>query len=266
MWCIHVVDLQWNMQPFAHELYMQVHLMNFRIWFDVWGGMVGNINEAMARAAEGAKMIVVLLTEDYLKSMNCMLELRYAVACNKPLVFIRTANFPVEVPEWVQRLLDKYVCVDIASASDLGTDDGGVPKVFRFSNVMRKVLQWTNLQPERVRRDVSSEVFALRDLLSNGQHALATQQQAAGEPVTVQAQSVRPVCTRCGASFEPGKKGGCKSHSAYYMGGNIIAGRWVCCSQQEKGGMGCEDADHQAAPRAWTEMAGFGGCFQWDPK
>lgn len=38
-------------------------------------------------------------------------------------------------------------------------------------------------------------------------------------------------------------------HTAYYMGGTIMAGRWVCCNQPKIESHGCVKAKHTTVKR-----------------
>lgn len=264
---------QWNVQSFARTMYMQLDTMTFKVWMDVWGGMRGNINEAMAHAVESSAVLLVVLTEDYIRSINCTMELRYARHCGNPVIFLKTSHFPLEIPLWINDMISRHVVVDIASVGDFGTLVDGTPKMFRLSHLLRKALQWRMKQPKTLSRSVPDEIFAYRELLKDAEYAVRRQLQEedqsgnSGEEGLMDAptSSLSLTCGRCGASFEESEKGGCKSHRAYYMGGTIIAGRWVCCSQQEKDGLGCEDCDHSSAHRSWKQIPGHGGCYHWDP-
>ncbi|CAF3962669.1 unnamed protein product, partial [Adineta steineri] len=64
--------------------------------------------------------------------------------------------------------------------------------------------------------------------------------------------------------FDEFTKGGCKKHLAYYMGGDLLEGRWVCCRQQANDSPGCEPCDHTDAVRIYTENPDY-GTWTWEP-
>ena len=68
---------------------MDLHMRNLEVWMDIWGGMQGNINEAMANAVECSTAMVCFLTAKYQQSVNCCLELKYALSRGKPIIFIK---------------------------------------------------------------------------------------------------------------------------------------------------------------------------------
>ncbi|EDO33105.1 predicted protein [Nematostella vectensis] len=251
-----MLSYNWGIQSFVREVYMELSQQTFQTWMDIWGGMQGNINEAMATAVENSTMLVAFLTEKYQQSVNCNLELKYATMKEKPIIFIK-AEKDLVLKDWIQQLVDKSVVFEMSSSGDFKVEDKGVPKAKRLGEAARNIVQWAAKQPKLIRKDVSEEVYKLQDMLEDARCAFADQES----------RKRFETCTRCEARFDPTvDKSGCKRHRAYYMGGNIIAGRWVCCSQRGKETLGCEPCDHFTTQRKWEEMAGFGGCFQFNPK
>lgn len=249
-----MLSYQWDIQDFVRNVYMEMDMKTFKTWMDIWGGMQGNINEAMATAVENSTIMVSFLTEKYQKSVNCNLELMYAKQNQMPIIFIKVEP-NLQLKDWIQELVDKTIVFDISSTSDFGVMDKGVPKINRLAEAARNLMKWSATQPKKIRTDVSEEVYRLQNLLEDALVAKAEKEN----------RKRYETCTRCGAQFENENPAGCKIHGAYYMGGTILAGRWVCCSQREKDGMGCENAKHITLTRKWTEMS-HGGCFQWNPK
>lgn len=248
-----MLSYQWDIQKFVRDMYMELDLKTFKTWMDVWGGMQGNINEAMATAVENSTMMISFLTEKYQKSINCNLELQYAKQCGLPIIFIKVEP-DLELKDWIQELVNNSIVFHLKSASHFGEMDNGIPKIIRIAEAARNLIKWSTAQPKQVRKDVSEEVYQLQNLLEDALCALAEKEN----------RSRYMTCTRCGAQFEPDSASGCKKHRAYFMGGNIMAGRWVCCSQREKDGMGCENTNHTTAQRQWTAIQG--GCHKWQPE
>ena len=48
------------------------------------------------------------------------------------------------------------------------------------------------------------------------------------------------------------------------MGGNILAGRWVCCREQGQDSPGCEPCDHTDVARTFTQDSYY-GTSTWEP-
>lgn len=119
---------------------------------------------------------------------------------------------------------------------------------------MQAVRKLAVAQPPDIVNDGSAELFELRSLLDDAREALSNQ---AGK-------SRYKTCTRCNQQFDEYTKGGCKKHRAYYMGGTILEGRWVCCRQQAQDSPGCEPTDHIDSARAFTQDPSY-GTWTWQP-
>lgn len=102
--------------------------------------------------------------------------------------------------------------------------------------------------------DCSAELYELRSLLDDARDAISA---ASG-------QTRYKTCTRCNQQFDEYTKGGCTKHRSYYMGGNILEGRWVCCRQQTKDSPGCEPSDHTDTARVFTIDRRY-GTWTWEP-
>ena len=120
-----------------------------------------------------------------------------------------------------------------------------------ITQAIRKLAQ---AQPPDLVDDCSAELFDLRTLLDDARDAISAE---AG-------QARYKTCTRCNQQFDEYTKGGCKKHSAYYMGGNILEGRWVCCRQQARDAPGCQNCDHLDVARVFTQDPHY-GTWTWIP-
>ena len=69
-------------------------------------------------------------------------------------------------------------------------------------------------------------------------------------------------CTRCKQEYEEDNPIGCKEHRAYYVGGSIIAARWVYCRQQDKDSAGCSNAEHTDKNIKWVQDPDY-GTYNW---
>ena len=208
----------------------------------------------MAAAVESSSVILSFLTDRYQQSVNCNLELKYAVSRKKPIVFVKVQP-NLQLQDWIQEIVSRSVVFEMSSIKDAGNMDNGIPRINRMSEAIRKLAQWQAKRVE-VTNDVSEEVFALQDQLEDALYWIHKNEGT----------KRFETCTRCGAKFDETSAAGCKKHGAYFMGGTIIAGRWVCCQSREKEGMGCENVCHTSAPREFKEIPGHGGCFKWDPE
>ena len=249
-----MLSYQWDIQDFVRDVYMDLDMRNFKAWMDIWGGMVGNINSAMAAAVETSSVLLSFLTERYQQSVNCSLELKYAMARQKPIIFIK-AERNLVLRDWIQEAVSKSLVFEMYSIKDAGVMDNGVPRINRISEAIRKLVSW-EARRVQVREDVSEEVFQLQEQLEDALH------QIHEEEGTKRYET----CSRCQAKYDENSTDGCKKHTAYFMGGTILAGRWVCCQQRDKTSPGCENCKHITQPRKFTPMPGHDGCFKWNPE
>lgn len=119
---------------------------------------------------------------------------------------------------------------------------------------MQAVRKLAQVQSRDIIDDCSTELFELRSLLDDARDAISTET----------GQTRYKTCTRCTQQFDEYTKGGCTKHRAYYMGGTIMEGRWVCCRQQAKDSPGCESCDHTDATRTFTQDPSY-GTWTWQP-
>jgi hypothetical protein len=210
--------------------------------------MEGNSNEAMATAIESSKVIAVFLSKSYQESVNCIIEFKYAISLNKPIIFILMHEFPID--PWIQSQIDANYQFSINSIDDMATMYNNLSKLDWLAQVIRVV---GAAQPDRNDDyDLSEEVFNLKQVLNDALDEIAANTGKARFKT----------CTRCQKQYEENNPIGCKAHSAYYMGGTIIAGRWVCCKQQDKDSVGCSDAVHTDFKLKWTVDPAY-GTYKW---
>jgi hypothetical protein len=264
-----MISYEWHSQAEILDLYQQ--FSSARVWLDVLGNMQGNMNSAMAEAVESVACILVFVNEKYQKSVNCRLELNYAVSCNKPLVFLLLDGVETVIQPWLRDIMGecdvyplqspgatpqypeaKYVVLDYKSEFL-----HGVPMASAISGIVLKYVAWRALLPAQPCRDSTRRVFDITSQL------IATQQLAVKENDTL-----LTTCTRCAVKYNSNAPydGKCRKHSAYYVGGNIMAGRWVCCSAVEKNGAGCSVATgHMSVDRVWYCDESY-GTYTWSPE
>lgn len=240
---------QWSIQSFVRDFYMDLHMRNLEVWMDIWGGMQGNINESMANAVECSAVMICFLTEKYQKSVNCCLELKYALHRQNPVIFIKVEPRLNLLP-WLSDIVARSQVFEMSSISDAGKMDNGIPRINRISELIRA---YSTSRPRQTTEDVTEDVFARREMLENAMYWIHKNEGT----------SRFTKCGRCGAEFDDNSEDGCKKHSAYFMGGTILAGRWVCCQQRSKESPGCTTAKHTTTVMKWSQIPGHGGCYKW---
>jgi hypothetical protein len=250
-----MISYQWDVQEMVKVAYMNLHMKNISIWFDIWGGMQSNVNDSMATAVECSKVILVFLTNKYLSSVNCTLELKYAVYCGKPFVFLILETLNVsKSPQWIVDLIKEHTNFEVSNENDLfNTKINGISKLNHIAQSVRDI---GNSQKDFDVFELSEKVCELKHTLKCGLDELETNT----------GQKRFKICTRCKKEYEndTNKVGDCKMHTAYYMGGTIIAGRWVCCNQTDKEAQGCSNTTHMDEERVWNLMKPY-GTHQWQP-
>ncbi|UJR15063.1 hypothetical protein I4U23_002034 [Adineta vaga] len=123
-----MISYQWDHQPFVRKVFEDMSMREIKTWFDIWGSMQGNTNDAMATGVECAKVLLVFLSKAYVQSPNCLLEFRYAVKRGKAFVIIRVEpNIPTE--QWMLEAITGFPQYDVYSYEDLETLINGVPTI-----------------------------------------------------------------------------------------------------------------------------------------
>jgi hypothetical protein len=257
-----MLSYQWDKQDIVKQVFTNCSLMNISAWFDIWGGMKGSVNDSMAVAVECSKTIVVFLTNKYLASANCIFEFKYAIECGKAMVFVKLEPLLQteidKLPEWFRKeiLNPDIPQYELNSADDLvNVKVNNVPMVYVLAQAIRDVAV---AQPDY------DAVYLLSDRVAQLKFELNSGLDEAAKKTGKERYLT---CTRCTKQFEEreNKIGDCKMHSSYYMGGSIIAGRWVCCNQTEEGSYGCVNTRHSTEKREWHYMKDY-GTYEWLPK
>ncbi|GLD97765.1 hypothetical protein PINS_up006462 [Pythium insidiosum] len=264
---------QWGSQDVVLDVVSQGHMANLRAWFDVFGHMQGNVNAAMATAVENVACVVVFLTPKYVQSINCQLEFQYAAQRHKPMILACLCDVTtLELPAWMTDVVgsafnvypthvrsaddDAAAINDRVLALDMTVDEiNGMRPMTVLFHAIRVLAARRHEAPPAVAHDGSLLLFATTSAL----HSAVT---TAGKTVELTR------CSRCGAAFDPSiasSLDGCRKHSAYYMGGTLLAGRWVCCQETKADGPGCQPAQHTSVQRSWTRDPSY-GTFTWQPE
>ncbi|RLN82653.1 hypothetical protein BBJ28_00020248 [Nothophytophthora sp. Chile5] len=267
-----MLSYQWGSQREVLDVHQQGQVHNLRAWLDVYGHMQGNVNSAMAAAVESVACVVVFLTKAYLASVNCCLEFLYAARCRKPMVFAFLEDpATLELPGWVTSVagteqFNVYPSLireteETAASRILALDMRaervrGVPMTDVLFGAIRRLAAWRSQSLSPVVYDGSLLLYATTSALHQAVAGLAStgasEEGAASQPT---------LCSRCGAPFTPeipASLEGCRRHTAYYMGGSLLAGRWVCCQESQRDGPGCQPAQHMTDERSWTLDSSYG--------
>ncbi|XP_065660323.1 uncharacterized protein LOC100209544 [Hydra vulgaris] len=239
-----MISYQWNFQELVRAVYCNLHMANISIWFDISGGMIGNLNDAMATAIQSSKVVIVFLSDSYQKSVNCKLEFCYAVALGKAFIFV-LVDQNLKVVDWIEPYFNASPKFDIKDTNEMGILHNGVPRIFCLQHAIREL---GNAQPDFDDYELTEEILDLKALLND----------ALDEIAEIKNLERFQKCTRCNKSYDDTCLTGCKKHSAYYLGGTIIEGRWVCCNQQSKEAFGCCNVDHISVNRKWILDPDYG--------
>lgn len=78
---------------------------------------------------ECAKVLLVFLSKEYIQSVNCQLEFRYAVQRGKAFVIIRTET-NIQMEQWMLEAMEGFPQYDVYSYDVLEKLINGVPMVY----------------------------------------------------------------------------------------------------------------------------------------
>lgn len=246
-----MISYQWKQQELVRNIYMDLNMRNLRAWFDIWGGMEGATNDAMATAIESSKVIVVFLSNSYQKSQNCKLEFKYACSLGKPFIFILTEpNLVIE--SWIKPYYDEMLKFEIFQLEDENILHDGWSRIDLIGQAVRDL---GFVQPDISDLfELNEEVIRLRELL----------QDALDDIDALNNTRRFKTCTRCKKEYDENSLMGCKKHGAYFLDGTIIAPRWVCCNQHDQYSHGCVNATHTDVERKWHLDEDY-GTYSWKP-
>ena len=202
----------------------------------------------MATAIECSKVLVVFLSAEYQHSDNCMLEFNYAVTRGKAFIFILVEP-NLKIAKWIEPHFNESPKFELFHVGDDNKLINNVPLIDVISQAIRNI---GAAQPENDYFQLSEEVISLQEQLDDALDEIS-------ESTNTQRTKI---CTRCKKQYEPHKLEGCKMHSAYYLGGSILAGRWVCCRQQEEDAIGCRETTHVDKKITWTQDPDY-GTYTW---
>ncbi|KAJ3031860.1 UNVERIFIED_CONTAM: hypothetical protein HDU68_011619 [Siphonaria sp. JEL0065] len=231
------ISYNWAIQETVRKVYEKLHFRNFNGFLDIWGNMVFNMNTTMAAGVERSYAVIVFLTSKYQASPNCQLELGYALYLKKPIVMIYSEPGLIPTP-LSQRAIDCAV-VSYSLEGLMSTEHDKVLDIDMLGWHLRCIIAKSD---EIIEMDQSLPVRNLLKAIEIGKRDVV------GAKIKT--------CKRpwCGKSFDDTKKEGCTVHSAYYLGGSLLAGRWAA---------GCRKANHTDTAPVWTLDPNY-GTWSWN--
>ncbi|KDO27313.1 hypothetical protein SPRG_07562 [Saprolegnia parasitica CBS 223.65] len=246
----------WKQQSAVLQLYQQGSVAHLRVWMDVMGYMKGNIYAAMATAVSSVGAVLICLSAAYIASINCKLEFLYAAHCRTPMLFLIFDDVDLTaLPDWITAVTGGPLPLYPATDSDrnhlfaIRYNQAGAQGIL-FS-LLRSLAAAHASAPPRMCRDGT---LGLAHATSWFREALLAHETSSMER-----------CRRCDAPFSPtAPTRSCRVHAAYYMGGTLLPGHWVCCNEPKKDGIGCEAADHTTLEQIWCCDTRY-GTYTWQP-
>ncbi|KAI9325425.1 hypothetical protein DFJ73DRAFT_767680 [Zopfochytrium polystomum] len=86
-----MISYAWADKDLVRPLVTKLERMNVRVWIDV-NNMGRDINEAMIDGIRRAAVVVAFLSDSYIASHNCKLEIKFANDIHKPIIPVRLAS------------------------------------------------------------------------------------------------------------------------------------------------------------------------------
>ncbi|KAI9329221.1 kinase-like domain-containing protein [Zopfochytrium polystomum] len=86
-----MISYAWADKDLVRPLVAKLEHMNVRVWIDV-KNMGSDINEAMIDGIRRAAVVVAFLSDSYIASHNCKLEIKFANDIHKPIIPVRLAS------------------------------------------------------------------------------------------------------------------------------------------------------------------------------
>ncbi|KAI9329217.1 TIR domain-containing protein [Zopfochytrium polystomum] len=86
-----MISYAWADKDVVRPLVTKLERMNVRVWIDV-NNMGSDINEAIIDGICRAAVVVAFLSDSYIASHNCKLEIKFANDIHKPIIPVRLAS------------------------------------------------------------------------------------------------------------------------------------------------------------------------------
>ena len=126
-------------------IYEFMNDLGFNIWFnrDRNDYIIGEtLNERTTNAIENSNIFIVFLTPEYLKSKNCLLQLKYALKLNK---FILTVYLKKFDDKWsddliqIKNRLNDYVITELTDIENFDFKNNNLSRQYLFHRLIEKV-------------------------------------------------------------------------------------------------------------------------------
>ena len=80
-----MLSYSWGQQPLVTKMKESISKVGFSVWMDT-DQMYDKINDRMAEAVNGAKLVILCVSEKYENSVNCGKEYTYVDKLGKPFI------------------------------------------------------------------------------------------------------------------------------------------------------------------------------------
>ena len=88
-----MISYEWKTGlKYADKLFTELNKNGYKVWLDR-NEMRGNMYDKMANAVLKSKVIILLISEAYEKSINCKKEYNYAIQLNKLIIPAKVENY-----------------------------------------------------------------------------------------------------------------------------------------------------------------------------
>ncbi|KAI9334810.1 hypothetical protein DFJ73DRAFT_962876 [Zopfochytrium polystomum] len=95
-----MVSYSWADKDIAREVANYLEKLGFNIWIDT-SNMQGNIYGSMTAAILSSQVVIPFISDGYVQSRNCALEIDFASDQRKPLLPVRLSHSQLRVTKWV---------------------------------------------------------------------------------------------------------------------------------------------------------------------
>ena len=148
-----MISYQWDSQDVLVEVKNKLQASGYRVWMDL-EQMGGSTLEAMAKAVEGASVVLICVSERYKESPNCRSEAEYAYQLRKDVIpLMMQRNYKAD--GWLGMLVGTKLWIGFQSKQ---TVDSGVGKLIKELGGRGKDGVTTDGPPEAVIRPSETSV------------------------------------------------------------------------------------------------------------
>jgi len=121
-----MISYQWGIQPQMIKLHALLKAQGYQVWIDI-KNMEGSMLSAMANAVEGAKVVIIAMSEKYKNSNPSRTEAEYSYKLNKPIVpLLVEKNYKPD--GWLGALVGMQLYVDVSSSPSI---DSKFPEILK---------------------------------------------------------------------------------------------------------------------------------------